>query len=256
MRTFAMCMQCQVELGHPSFEPFFANYFDDGIAYIECSTGHKSAFLLQSLKFEILLESGATALIEGFTLEASASFATALERFYEFAVRVMCLASNLSNETYKEMFSEMSRQSERQLGAFLALYATQFAKAYSPNKKIGEFRNSVIHKGLIPTPEKAKEFASWVYAEIFKLYKEIKGKLDGYVQEIVSQEVQERSRKISADMPRATSTGTTFFNIVRSDNKASFKEALEAYKETQERLYGSIPYMKFLHNMVTNVNGT
>ena len=54
-----------------------ADYFDDGVATIECSAGHKTALILQSQKFEMLLDSGATALLEGFTLEACASFAAA-----------------------------------------------------------------------------------------------------------------------------------------------------------------------------------
>src|SRR5271165_787884 len=41
---------------------------------------------MQSQKFEMLLDSGAAALLEGFTLEACASFAAALERFYEFSL--------------------------------------------------------------------------------------------------------------------------------------------------------------------------
>jgi len=75
-----------VDLGRPSFEAFIADYFDDGIALIECSAGHKTALVMQSQKFEMLLDSGAAALLEGFTLEACASFAAALERFYEFSL--------------------------------------------------------------------------------------------------------------------------------------------------------------------------
>ncbi len=37
MKMFVMCMWRQAELGHPSFEPFLADYFDEGVAYIECS---------------------------------------------------------------------------------------------------------------------------------------------------------------------------------------------------------------------------
>lgn len=70
MRMLAPCMQCQIELGHPSFEPIMVDYYDDGLALVECSAGHKTALLVQSTKFEMLLESGATALLEGFTLEA------------------------------------------------------------------------------------------------------------------------------------------------------------------------------------------
>ena len=70
MKIFATCMQCQFDLERPSFEAFIADYFDDGSACIEYSEGHKTAMMMQSLEFEMLLDSGATALLEGFTLEA------------------------------------------------------------------------------------------------------------------------------------------------------------------------------------------
>jgi hypothetical protein len=105
-------MQCQIELGRPSFEAFIADYFDDGIAYIECSMGHKTVMMIQSQKFEMLLDFGATALLEGFTLEACASFSTALERFYEFGLRVAFVSRSMSDALFDGMFSEMVRQSE------------------------------------------------------------------------------------------------------------------------------------------------
>ena len=55
MRMLASCMQCQIELGHPSFEPIMVDYYDDGLALVECSAGHKTALLVQSPKFEMLL---------------------------------------------------------------------------------------------------------------------------------------------------------------------------------------------------------
>jgi len=83
-------MECQKELGHPSFEPIIADYYEEALAFIECSRGHKSAILLQSQKFEVLLESAANALIEGYTLEAASSLSSAYERFFEFAINVFC----------------------------------------------------------------------------------------------------------------------------------------------------------------------
>jgi hypothetical protein len=100
MKTFATCMQCQIELGRPSFEAFIADYFDEGIAFIECSAGHKTALVMQAQKFEMLLDSGAAALLEGFTLEACASIAAALERFYEFSLRVACVGRKMPDELY------------------------------------------------------------------------------------------------------------------------------------------------------------
>jgi hypothetical protein len=54
-------MTWQSELGHPTFEPFFAGYSDDGIAKLTCSAGHKTFHLIQSTKFENLMESEADA---------------------------------------------------------------------------------------------------------------------------------------------------------------------------------------------------
>jgi hypothetical protein len=159
LRILTTCMQCLTETGHPSFEPIIADYFDDGIAYATCSAGHTTAQLVESSKFEILFEAGAIALLEGFTFEAVAGFSAALERYYEFALHVGCVARGLSPELYADMFKEMSRQSERQLGAFMLLHALELGKAYRPDTKMSEFRNSVIHKGQIPTFEAATRYA-------------------------------------------------------------------------------------------------
>jgi hypothetical protein len=113
VKTFASCMQCLVDNGRPSYV-VLSDYFDDGIALMECSAGHKTALVMQSQKFQMLLDSGASALLERFTLEACASFAAALERFYEFSLRVAFAGRQQSGDLYEKMFSEMARQSERQ----------------------------------------------------------------------------------------------------------------------------------------------
>ena len=110
MQMFAMCMECVKKLGQPSFEPFWVSYYDDRIGYMECSQGHKTALLLQSQKFEVLLESGANALAAGFTFEAASTFSAALERFFEFCLQVISVHRNMSGGTYKEMFDSMARQ--------------------------------------------------------------------------------------------------------------------------------------------------
>ncbi len=135
MKVFTMCMECQKELGHPSFEPIIADYYEEALAFIECSRGHKSAILLQSQKFEVLLESAANALIEGYTLEAASSLSSAYERFFEFAINVFCKKSNISKEALAETYRQVSKQSECQIGGFLFLYLIVFGKSYSLNRK-------------------------------------------------------------------------------------------------------------------------
>jgi hypothetical protein len=247
VQMFTMCMECMKELGRPSFEPFLVPYYDDRVGYVECSRGHKSAILLQSHKFEVLLESGASALAAGFTLEAASTFSAALERFYEFCLQVLSTQRNMSSAVYEQMFKPMARQSERQLGAFMALHAVELGIAYSPNHRIAEFRNNVIHKGQIPTPEEAYDFCGKVYAEIFNLYETFSKTFSTAVQDVAARDLTARSNQLPKGTPTATVSGTMFFSMARSENKPTFREALDEYINTTERLIGAVPYFKALH---------
>ncbi|WP_438958264.1 hypothetical protein [Porticoccus sp.] len=246
MKIFATCMECFKELGHPSFEPIIADYYDEPVAYIECSKGHKSAFMLQSQKFEILLESAANALLEGYTLEAASTFSAAYERFFEFSIRVICSKNNLEAKELASTFSQVSRQSERQLGAFLFLHLLEFGDTYLVNDKIVSFRNKVIHKGYIPTPDEVEDFAEKIYQEIYSITQKLKINCSQDIQKVIMSSLSERSKKIPNDMPRATSTGAMLFSLSHAEQKPTFSEAMSFYKEAQEKLLGSVPYMKVL----------
>jgi hypothetical protein len=252
MEIFTQCMECQKELGNPSFEPFFVPYYDDRVAYVECSRGHKSALLLQSQKFEVLLESGANALSAGFTLEAAASFSAALERFYEFALKVLLIHREVDPVVYDAMFKEMARQSERQLGAFLALHTLEFNSSYVMEKKITEFRNAVIHKGLIPTPEEARDFCTRVYSEILPLTQRLKSQCQAAIHKVIILDLGARRSSLPPQTPIATSTGAMFFNLAITDCKATFSDAFEAYVEAKTRILRAVPEMKALHAGIMN----
>jgi len=250
MKLFMTCMQCLTETGRPSFELIVADYYDDGVAYATCSAGHTTAQLVQSPKFEILLEAGAIALLEGFTLEAVADFSAALERFYEFAVRVGCVARSLSPELYASMFKEMSKQSERQLGAFMLLYAIEFGEAYKPNTKMGEFRNSAIHKGRIPPVEEATRYAAYVYETILSLYRRLRDKHSDHMMAVVVRDLGERRMKVPPGIQVATNSTTFFFTDAQADSPPEFSKALEAFKEARQMIAGAIPQMQALHDQL------
>lgn len=247
MKTFATCAQCQIDLGRPSFEAFTADYFDDGIALIECSAGHKTALIMQSQKFEMLLVSGATALLEGFTLEACASFAAALERFYEFALRVAFFGRKMPDGLYDKMFLQMARQSERQLGAFMLLHALEFENAYRPKPSIADFRNAVIHKGVIPNVEKTHEFCADVYDAIYNLFGTIRTKYADLIHSVVAEELAKRRTKLPKDMRVSTSANFSFFSIASEANASSFSDALNSFRKHREILKAAIPEMMALH---------
>lgn len=243
-------MECQKELGHPSFEPIIADYYDEALAYIECSKGHKSAILLQSQKFEVLLESAANALIEGYTLEAASSLSSAYERFFEFAINVYCKKNNTSKEALSETFKQVSKQSERQVGGFLFLHLLTFGTHYTLNKKIPELRNKVIHQGYIPTPEEVANLGDLIYNEISTITTLIKSSLSNEIQQVVMDTVQRRNEKIPQDIPRATTTGTMFFSLAMVEQKNSFQEALTSYKEAREKVNGSVPFLRAFSKVV------
>ena len=61
-----------------------ASVSDDGRYEIRCQAGHLSTVFLDNLKFELLFEMGLNALLDGYPRDAVSSFASSLERFYEF----------------------------------------------------------------------------------------------------------------------------------------------------------------------------
>jgi hypothetical protein len=254
MKTFAICMQCQIDLGRPSFEVFIADYFDNGIALIECSAGHKTALVMQSQKFEMLLDSGAMALLEGFTLEACASFSAALERFYEFSLRVASFGLKLRDEVYSAVFLEMARQSERQLGAFMLLHALEFGSAYKPRRSLMEFRNATIHKGVIPTVEEAHKFCAEVYETIYTLFGTVHDKYTDSIHTVVQEELGKPRAKVPNDMRVSTSAGGNLFCIPMEPKASSFSDALESFRKQREKLKAAIPEMMALHRSLQQGN--
>jgi hypothetical protein len=250
MKIFATCMECQKEFGHPSFEPIIADYYEEGVAYIDCSRGHKSAVLLQNQKFEILLESAANALLEGYTIEAASTLSAAYERFFEFSINVLCKKNSITKQALEETFKQVSKQSERQVGGFLFLHLISFGTHYSLSKKIPELRNKIIHQGYIPTPEEVIAFGELIYQEIYLITQLLKSSLPDEIQQVVMDDLRAKNEKVPPETPRATSTGAMFFSLSMAEQKKNFHEALASYKKAKEVVFGAVPYMKLLNKAV------
>ena len=134
---------------------------DNGYYEFKCSLGHESKYILQNQKFEILFEIGGHAILDGYYREAISSFTSSLERFYEFAIRVILESVTESDNLFQSVWRSMNNQSERQFGAFVALWATNFREP--PNLlslSSVNFRNKVIHKGKVPTREEAIDYGN------------------------------------------------------------------------------------------------
>lgn len=170
--TCAQCMQQDIANMRISATVEFK---DDGRYQIICPKGHSSITLLQQQKFEILFDIGAYAIVDGYYREAVSSFTSALERFYEFFIKVVCISKNIDWSKMQEAWKEVSNQSERQLGAFIFLHLQETGgkPTLLSNNKI-KFRNDVIHKGKIPNKEEATEYGQEVLGVVRPLLKMLK----------------------------------------------------------------------------------
>jgi hypothetical protein len=169
------CAQCMQEDIANAMISATVEFKDNGRYEIKCRKGHSSITLLQQQKFEILFDIGAYAIVDGYYREAVSSFTSALERFYEFFIKVVCTSKNIDWTKTLEAWKEVSNQSERQLGAFIFLHLQETGSKPTllSNSKI-KFRNEVIHKGKIPSKEQAIEYGQSVLDLVRPLLKKLK----------------------------------------------------------------------------------
>lgn len=158
---------------------------DNGIHLLTClRCGQKYCVYLRKQKFEMLFDLATRALLDGYGREAVASFAAALERFFEFYVRVFVLEqAAVKNEDFQETlvrfdasWRHVASQSERQLGMFALAYLLREGKEpeFLVPKLMGtDFRNRVIHRGYLPRREEIDDYAAKVFALIDRLLNEL-----------------------------------------------------------------------------------
>jgi len=152
---------------------------DDSIYNVECICGNSFTAILKKELFEILFESGANAFLDGYYREAVTSFATALERFYEFAIKVMMSKQEIDVRLFDDTWKLVKSQSERQLGGFIFCWLAMFQETpdlLKQNSATGvSFRNAVTHKGKIPTKEEAFNFGERIFNLIETYMKMLRG---------------------------------------------------------------------------------
>ena len=123
------------------------------------------------MKFQLLFESGLHAFVDGYFREAVSSIWAGLERFYEFASKVIVYSMGISSESFDETIKEMKNASERQLGSFYSLYHVKFKKklCFLDQEKDFGFRNKVIHKGYFPNESETAAFIFRIYDHIWMI---------------------------------------------------------------------------------------
>lgn len=249
------CMECQIENNLSVYELYETEFNNAGYFSFTCQNGHKNTIFLQEMKFEVLFEIGANAILDGYYREAVSSFTSSLERFYEYCIKVLCLKNKIDFDKLNNAWKLVKTASERQFGAFVFLYLIEF-KEQPTNKKDDDrwrhFRNDVIHNGVIPTKEQSIEYGEYILKYINNISMKLKN--HGY-SECMSQMIIEQRRNMDKNEQInktriSTLSISTILKINRGDleeyNKKDFIELLKSLDYEKARASRN-------HNLVKNV---
>ena len=169
------CMSCLDE-GKESRFPFYkiSTPTINEYTVITCKHGHNYAVTFSEQRYETILHIAFEDYLNEYFRESVFNFSSAQERFFEYAMTLICMDSGSTYEQFREMWKLMANHSERQLGAFYALFSHRFRiipferSKFETNSKI---RNSVVHKGETPTGTKAKQYGEFVIENIHRILK-------------------------------------------------------------------------------------
>ncbi len=129
---------------------------------VVCDKGHIQNISLPNQKHEILFEFGVYSIVDGYYREAISSFAAALERYYEYFLRVIT-TKDYQKESFDKTWKNVSSQSERQLGGYIFAHFLVYRQAPPLiSSSLVELRNKAIHKGYIPKKEEALKFGAGI----------------------------------------------------------------------------------------------
>lgn len=228
MKFPAKCYSCALdELPDEYIE---LEFHENGVYEFTCRNNHSSTLHLLHPHFEILFELGAMALIDGYPREAVSSFASSVERFYEYCINKYLLPQEIDSTVFNESWKLVSSNSERQLGAYYFLYLFNIGETPEPIlRKWVEFRNDVIHKGKIPKYEEVYDYAQYIYSYLKRVHHILRANLkvrssqDG----VIKISTEGTVSKLRSFQVYSTVLGITI-NMNSSDD--SFPHALESLK--------------------------
>ena len=136
---------------------------NDCVHEVECPRGHRFKINIAYHPFQKLFEIAVYALADGYFRESIGSFAASYERFLELFVRIVHQGKGIEMNAFDATWKKVSRQSERQLGAFLFTFLYEFGEPPTIfSEKNIYLRNRVIHQGYIPLEQEAIDYGNEV----------------------------------------------------------------------------------------------
>jgi hypothetical protein len=183
LKIIVRCHQCG-----PNEEAALLEIANENLHQVICDKGHESSLVITQQKHEILFEVAVHAIVDGYYREAISSFAASLERYYEFFIKVISV--ELPCEEFEKAWRQVTSQSERQLGGYIFTYLNIYRTSphILPHSLI-TLRNSVIHKGYIPSRVDAITFGEAVAKIINDGCNLLRSTKADYLNEIIRQTI-------------------------------------------------------------------
>jgi len=234
------CFDCMTKFATAPSLVLLSDYLRDGTCELSCENGHKTVVCLQQFPFEIHFQIGALALLDGYYAESTFAFAKALERFYEFCIKLFSLEDVLPG-VFEMTWKSIKKQSERQLGAFIFLYLKKFKECppifsdqkFSSSLKCSEFRNNVIHQGYLPSKDQAFAYGQMIFEYIQQLIVKLRKEDKDKIQKLTGLHLRSLIDKNKAINPTTMGGGGILF-LARDDiEELSFERELESLKQVK-----------------------
>ena len=207
---------------------------NENIHEFVCPKGHRTLTQLQEQKFQILFDVASMALNDGYTKEAVSSYSGALERFIEYYILVTSLRNSVSLEDFTRTWKQMANQSERQLGAYFIL-RSQEGKPTNWDEKKSSFRNSVIHKGYIPSSDEAIDYGQYVLTFIRTTLKELNDTSKEFLHKATFIHLTKSGEKLPENVRLANGSIPTIITLrgieTEEYGKKTLREELASIKE-------------------------
>ena len=218
MKAIAACITCMKEASEKlvstgestSVRFLYAEMDDNGVVYLTCDKGHRTAEVYRSRKHQFLFESGCHALLDHYTNEAVSTFSAALERAYEFFLRVAYRKLGLPSSLLDASWKHVIAQSERQFGAFIFLFPAIAGEPFQLPERIPQLRNKVIHRGYIPRFDEVLKYAEAIFSLIRKIMHVLNDRCPTEMWAEINEAAEVQKRAVPADMEWTWVAGTEF----------------------------------------------
>jgi hypothetical protein len=200
MKAIAACPTCILEESkdgkQPRFNPVVGELDDNGSIHVTCEHKHYGIVVYNERRYSVLVKSAARAFLDGYTNEVVAVMSSALERAYEFYIRVSCAAKGVNPQAFEGAWKVVASQSERQLGAFQFLHLLDHGHHLPVDQAISHTRNKVVHQGHIIREAGALEYAEKVFAVVDALDNSMQSMFPSYYKEEAEREVRVQQEAI------------------------------------------------------------